>query len=595
MESLGQFIADRRRAGLVVALVVLFAVVCGALGARVEQQDDLLAFLPQDNPEVTGFRAVNERFGGLDVALIGIETTDVFDPAFLDRLRQATRALRELPDVDHVLSLSNVEDFAPDPQGGIRTASLVEDLPRTAVERAELRTRVLEREQVVGNLVDARGQAVVIYAFITSGADLRLAAVHVREAVAPLFEEDTLYWGGNPMVSTAIFDAVQADMDRLTPWAILTILAIMVLSFRSIVGTAAGLFATGVGILATRAAMAVLGIPLNVVLGSMPILMFAIGSAYGIHLLARYQVHARTLSPEDAAAKTLTHTGPVVLTAGLTTVAGLFSFVLMDIEPLRIFGAFTALGIGVALLVSLVFVPAVAVLVRLPGRFGAGAAPPRWPVRLVMTLQRQRPTAAIVLFLLALAGAGFTLRVDTRTDHTAFYAEDSAPAAADAFLREHFGGSTFVQIAVRAPLGDPHVLRELQRLADELGALEHVSRVQHVGEIVALLNDAMEGGLRIPDTDGKVRGLFGLLRGKPSVRPLLTDDRTESLLVVRLDTRDLDEINQTLEDIEEAVGRAPRQPSAPTCPRRRPAASSSPSSACQPSLPQRARRSSRRS
>ncbi len=550
-------IADRRVAAFVVAVVLLFATVCGFFATRVEHDHDVLAFLPEDNEEIAVFRAISERFGGLDVALVGVETEDVYDPGFLGRLRTTTREIREIPQVDHVVSLANVEDFAPDPAGGIRSAPLVDDLPTDATSRAVLRALVQSRDAVVGTLVNEQGTAIVLYIFAAPGSDLRTTATLIQDRVEAGLGDETFYWGGNPFVSTYIYDATQADMARLTPWAVATILLIMLVSFRDPLGAGAGLFATGVGILATRAAMAVLEVPLNVVLSSMPILLFAIGSAYGIHLLSRYQVYAAEMAPGDAVERTLTQTGPVVLTAGLTTMAGLSSFVFMDIAPLRTFGLFSALGIGVALLVSLTFVPAVAVLARLKGRPHRSRPLALGLTRLVAGIHRARPTFAIVLGLLALGGLGFTGRVDTRMDQTAFYTDDSPPALADAFLAEHFGGSVFVQLVVEGDLSNPHVLREVQRLADEIHRLDDVSSVQHVGQVIGLLNLAMEGSRRIPDEQGKVRALFGLMTGHGALRQLVTENRESGMLVVRLATNDLDEIEKVLSAIEETVATAP--------------------------------------
>ncbi len=158
-------IADRRVAAFVVAVVLLFATVCGFFATRVEHDHDVLAFLPEDNEEIAVFRAISERFGGLDVALVGVETEDVYDPGFLGRLRTTTREIREIPQVDHVVSLANVEDFAPDPAGGIRSAPLVDDLPTDATSRAVLRALVQSRDAVVGTLVNEQGTAIVLYIF----------------------------------------------------------------------------------------------------------------------------------------------------------------------------------------------------------------------------------------------------------------------------------------------------------------------------------------------------------------------------------------------------------------------------------------------
>src|SRR5690606_7881469 len=96
----------------------------------------------------------------------------------------------------------------------------------------------------------------------------RALAGDVRQAVRAHFPDATVYWGGAPFISTWIYETTQADMARLTPWAILAIVGIGLAAFRDGLGTLLGLVATGVGIAVSRAAMATLGVSFNIVLSS---------------------------------------------------------------------------------------------------------------------------------------------------------------------------------------------------------------------------------------------------------------------------------------------------------------------------------------
>ena len=105
----------------------------------------------------------------------------------------------------------------------------------------------------------------------------------------------------------------------------------------------------------------------------MPVILFAVGSAYAIHVLAHYYRHAADSSgaagprrPSEAVLRALKGTGPTVLAAGLTTVVSLLSFVTMDLRPMRMFGWFAALGVFITLVLSLTFVPAVANIIGFP-------------------------------------------------------------------------------------------------------------------------------------------------------------------------------------------------------------------------------------
>ena len=108
-------------------------------------------------------------------------------------------------------------------------------------------------------------------------------------------------------------------------------------------------------------------------------------------------------------------------------------------------------------------------------------------------------------------------------------AQVSPPARAEAFLKDRFGGSQFFQVHVAGDMNDPDVLREVRGMADRIAVLPHVSSVNHVGAVIAKINEAMTGDERVPDTAAQVKALFAFLAGKRAVSQLVTDDRADAV------------------------------------------------------------------
>jgi predicted RND superfamily exporter protein len=488
----------------VVISTVLLAGLAVPFALRVQPDDDVLAFLPGADADVRVFHQVQERFGGLDVAIIGLEAPDVLAPEFLARLKQATARLETLDGVASVLSLTNVEAFTPDPAGGIRVEYLV----------TQPRARVLLRDDVVGQLVDRDGRATVLYCFAAHGADPRAMARRARAVVDELFPGEPRATGGAPFIATYILDATQHDLRRLGPFAAVALALIAVAALRSVVGAALVLASTGIGIVLTLGLMGALGVRSNLLLSSMPIIVFALGSAYALHVVARRRAAL----------------GPTLL-GGLATAAALASFVVMDIAPLRSFGLFTAIGLGVTLALAFTFVPAVLALLRPPD---APAAPlPGLPALAAFAARRRVAAFAICAALFA-AALPLALRVDTRVDDTAFLAKGSPPERANALLADKLGGSTFLQIAVDADLGQPPALRALAELGDRVAVLPGVSSVTHIGQVLELTNEAVSGDRTLPATPAQAGVLFGFIQGKRGVRQLVSDDRAHALVQVKL-------------------------------------------------------------
>ncbi len=552
MRWLAERLVRAKVAWAVVIGTIVLAVVSGALAAKVPHDDDVLAFLPRTDPDVAVFYEINRRFGGLDVALVGVATEDVLAPDFFAQLASATKALDESPAIDFALSLANVDDFVPSTDGGIETDLLVREVPADEAGRRALRAKVLSRDLVVGQLVSAELDAALILVFPAAGSDPRTFADAVQATATEHLAGRKLAFGGAPFVSSYVFAATQADLARLTPWAVAAIVLMILIGFRDLLGALVVLFSTGAGIAVSMALMYLLGVSHNIVLSSMPVIAFSVGSAYGLHVLARYQQLARDRDPSEALVEALVSVGPTVIAAGLTTVAGLFSFLAMNVVPMQTFGLYTGLGVLVALILALTFVPAA---IRV-----AGLKHPRGEestsallVAAVAWLRARRAAMMAVVLAVAAIGAFFAARVDTRMNLAAFFADDSPPARADRFLLEEFGGSQFIQVHVEGDFSEPNALWQLFHLADRIEALDSVTSVQHAGQVVAQLNLAMQGARRIPDEPEQVKLLYRFLTGRPAIGQLVTDDRREVVLHAKLAKSDVDSVERALADVEAIV------------------------------------------
>lgn len=550
-----RLISHRPIAWAVVLITLVWSLVFGALSIGVESDDDVLKFLPQSNPEIRAFYEINKAFGSTDVAIVGIASPDVFSADFLGRLKAVTSEIKGTSGVDHALSITNVADFVKDTQnGGILSGTLVSDLPTDAASAAAVRAKVMSRDHIVGNLVSKDGGAVVLYAWVGPGHPPREVARAVRAVVEKAFPTEEKVWGGAPFISSYIYDTTEADLARLTPWSIAAILFIIMAAFRDIVGTILGVVTTGIGIITANGLMALAGEPFNIVLSSMPVILFATGSAYGVHTLAKYYQHAEEFGPGPKALEaTIVGDAGNVIAAGLTTVAGMWSLCFMDIEPMRVFGLYTGLGIIASLVSALTLVPAIMVLFPRPHRPSHREKITEATTWLAQQARAHRKTSIAAIAVITVVGGGFVSRVDTRMDIAAFFDKGSEPAESLAFLQERFGGSQFVQIRVAGDLQDPLVLREVARVADRISVLPHVSSVQGVQLAMEIINDAMSGARRIPDTSGQTGVLYRFLSSDPAVQRLITDERNQALLVIKLDTDDSDALQATLEEIEALV------------------------------------------
>jgi uncharacterized protein len=105
--------------------------------------------------------------------------------------------------------------------------------------------------------------------------------------------------------------------------------------------------------------MAAIGIPFNVMTAMVSALAIGIGVPFGIHVVNRFlEDRDRFADLGDAMRSTLEHTGGALVGSALTTIAGFGSLVLSSVTPFRQFGLVLAMTIGLALLASVIVLPA---------------------------------------------------------------------------------------------------------------------------------------------------------------------------------------------------------------------------------------------
>ncbi|MDB4966026.1 MAG: hypothetical protein JWN44_1715 [Myxococcales bacterium] len=528
--------AVRHPKRVLAAWAVILAVAAAGAG-RLRQEDDLLAFLPSHDPDVRLFQEVSHRFGGLRVGLIGVETPvgqDLFTAAHLDRIRTATETIRNLDGVDRVLSLTTITDPVVEADG-VDLRPLIPALPADERAAHALRDKVLSRQHVAGSLVSHDGRAAVIMAFFADGASDRTLTHAIRAAAEKTLAPLTIYYGGAPFYGRAVYEEAQRDIRWLSPLALLVLLLVVVLSFRDLVGVLLTVASVAASTLVVLGAMGFAKESYNAATSTLPVILFASGSSYAVHILGRYYLERARATSREAILRALAIAGPPVAIAGATTAVGFLSFVFTDVHPMRVFGLACGGGVLVCWLTSLTLVPSVLALwprravtapeLRLVGAALAG---------LWHAAQRHRVWVLAIALVVGAAALRPMRRVAVRMEPRAFFRPGSEPARAGDFLDERFGGATFVQVALRGDFDDPATLREVDRLADYARSLPGVTQVQAITQPLVLIDEVMGGGRRLPVTRDQAANLFFFLDGEPGLRALITPDRRDALVHVRL-------------------------------------------------------------
>jgi uncharacterized protein len=534
-------------------ILAVFFALCAWLvpGVReLQHDDDVLAFLPPEHPDVVAFREVADRFGMLEVALVGLrapEGADLLTPERSEQVRALARTIAELPGTRLVLDYPNLPDLRVDGD----TLAVDPLVPKGERDPKVVRARVLGNHDAVGNLVSADGTAAALLVYLlpagegASGRTARLAGI--REAVAAQWDGEA-YFGGAPFIETNAASASRADIERLSPVVIAVLTITSALLLRSITAALMNLVVAGIGVALVVGAHGRFGEPFTIVSSTMPVLMVALGGAFGMHLISGYQ--RRSGSSRARASGALRELWLAVVLSAATTAVAFFALYVMPQLPMKRFGMVAGLGVLVLLVIALLVVPGL--LSLLPAR-----------------LLRPRPSATVPfsmrpplwsLALLCAAGLFFGARLQADPDTRSVFDPDSEPARADQFFNDHFGGSQYLQIAIEADLRDPVVLREIRELTTRLKAVEGVVDVRSLVEPVEMLTEGFGGRRGLPRDQAQARRVLGNLADHPAMAQLLTTDLGGAIVHVKLAPLDSEALVETTASIRAIIDALPTGP-----------------------------------
>ena len=522
-----------RRARLVIPLVVAAVAALGSQLPQIEFDTSTESFLHDDDPQRVTYDAFREQFGRDDLVVIAIESDDVFGLAFLEKLRAFHDELEsEVPNLEEVRSLINARNTRGEGDELV-VGDLLEDWPETPEQLAEIRrialANPLYRDQLISR--DARFTTVLIEtnAYSTLGGDVdalagfdepeaaeetapekrpfitgeeNAAIVAAIEAIVRRYDapDFRIFASGTPIMVESLHRAMQTDMARFTALAVLTIAVFLALLFRRPAGVALPLVTVGLSLVSTLSVMAITGYPITVPTQILPSFLLAVGVGYSVHVLVIFFQRRRVGDDkEDAIAFALGHSGLAIVMTCLTTAGGLVSFAAAEIAPIAHFGVFAPVGVVMALLFTLVLLPAfTAVFPMGQKREPAGHANLVFSQRILVRTgdfaTAHAPAITLIsagLLCAALLGASML-----RFSHNPieWFPEDNPFRQSADILNRELKGALFMELLVDTGrengLKDPEVLKRMEDVRIYASGIQ--LREIYVGKTIGLMDVVKE-------------------------------------------------------------------------------------------------------
>jgi uncharacterized protein len=535
---------------------------------------DLMEYLPDNISAKINIDKLESHFGKNDPFLILFETDDVLGTKTLERIQNLNNAFSHISEIEKVISLFEMKYIRGD-EGNMLVDPVIRKMPSSELMREQLRNEIKDNKFVYKLLVSSDFRYTIMLLNPVEGISDEELYTIISKQLEEFGGNEKVYLSGLPYLRYEIQRTAIRDLAILMPVGLLVMLFFLYFSFKEKKGVLLPLSVVVMSIIVSMGLMPLLGYELSLIAVLVPIMMIAIANNYGVHLMARYQ-ELNAQNPRWGMKRIINESVrklymPIILTA-LTTIVGILGLAAHIMLPAKQMGIVSAVGILFALVVSLLFIPAVMAGIHKGDTIKTDISRQNgWLNHLLTFIGKiviQKPKLVILSFivLMVLASIGLT-KVQVSINLDEMMPPKHSLRQSTAILNRDFGGTKTISILFEGDIKSPEVMQEMDNLESRLKKIPEVGSVTSLASIIRTISKAMNNPGdafydRIPDQRDAIAQYieFYSMSGDPDDFNQMVDfDYTKAIVNVQFKAKDY----SSFIEIEKKIGLLVEQ--APHC------------------------------
>ncbi|AEJ18454.1 efflux RND transporter permease subunit [Gracilinema caldarium] len=494
---------DVKRSWFIIIGLSLITAIFGFFIPKIILDNEVKIYFPHNHPSYINHINLEEIYGSQIFLVVSINNPNgsIINAKAIERIRDLTNEFEKLDGVVKVQSIANVDYVTGSPSGGLVSENLLpDDFSGSDADLVRLRERISDWSSMYSRIIlseDGSGSEIVLTVDHNISADKMSELYRTVRGIVDKYKHDEFDYrvAGDPVLAQMARDYMLSDLSRLVPAVVIVVLLTLLFSFKTLEGTLLPLITVVFSTVWTVGIMAVLGIHFTVVSSCLPVLLIAVGSAYGIHVVNHYyeelahdfadatinrELHAQLVK------KSLKKVVLPVVLAGVTTIVGFFSTVTSPIVPLKTFAIFSSIGVTFALILSLLLIPAFLIVKPLPkdGKLNIKTSHRknyekgidstnlgvRSAAKLNNVLHDHAVTVGVVIgFIIVVSIWGMT-KINVESALLSYFPKTSQLRQDVEFIDHNFAGSNLMSIVIhgkeKGDLTDPIVLKAMDDLTN---------------------------------------------------------------------------------------------------------------------------------
>ncbi|MEY3591503.1 MAG: hypothetical protein RLZZ38_460 [Bacteroidota bacterium] len=477
-------------------------------------------FFPDNDHQTHFYKQHRERFeSDNDFLLLAIENkSGIYSLAFLNKIKCLTEEIeKEVPFVSRVVSIANAKEVKVYAFGGpIQDPYIHFKQKHLAADRM----RISKTPELQNTLVAKDEQSICIYIrhqdyIVRKQSDVMLGKLKM---LVDQYHFDGVHLSGRTHGQKVYVDRMMEEMVFFLILSAGLVLLFLFLTFRSAWGMFVPMSVMVMACIWLLGGMSVLHEPINILLVTLPTILFVVAMADVIYIVSRFLQALREGLDKFSATK-ITYQEiafPAFLTS-ITTAIGFGSLYFVEVIPIQVFGIVAGLGTLVAYFFTMFLLPILFVLLPTPNYIHQQAEAPYWQKLLRWTFQFLiRRRKAVIVSSISLSV--FCLFGIFQIQNNHYLMDDLHPKEQlkqdFRFIDQHYGGIRPFDISIqihdpKLSFWDPTVLQELEQVEQYLEKTYGAEIKNSLVQSLCIANRAAHSGnqqyFKLPSTKREIK------------------------------------------------------------------------------------------
>ena len=492
---------------VILSILAAITLILGTFLPKVKMDFSIEQLFSQNDPVINRFLNFREEFDGVDNRIFLLyESDDPFSYKNLELNKKMVYAFENIEGVSKVTSLTNIELFT---EGGEYLLSPVyENIPKSIDSLNIAKERILSSDLLKNYLISEDGKVAAILIEVSDSFNEHES----RESIVKQIDELQLgtdwtwHQTGLPIIRTRYVQYMIADNITFLIPVLSMLILLLSLLFRSLVGLVLPLIVVLLTIIWTLGFMTAAGITINIISYIIPTLLMVVGISDSVHFLVKYYKTLHLLGDKrEALTQSLQKIGTAIFLTSITTAIGFGALSMVNIEIVKEFGIFTAMGVFFAFIITVLFIPSTLMLLGKTPKTKLEAYSRGYRVKIVkklITIVRGHPKKIIFTGItITIIGFFGALQINPHSK----LLDDLRPGNTlleDMRLAEDRMGSVLpVEIIITVDenenfqdIQDVAVISFTDELASYISKIPEIGKVVSVSDYLKAINQAMNDG-----------------------------------------------------------------------------------------------------